>query len=169
VNSAAGSANSAAGGGSGGGVGGGEGNDDVEVTVGNRKDPEEYNGQSSIANNTEEGRMDPPEEEVQRGLDPEEEEAVFDGFDNDAGSSPQQSQSQKSSTGKTPDMENSMEEMVNRYDDEYDKEEGRGFELNTQDNEEVGFENSYGGFNEEENDEVGYCLLLCNDLSCYLA
>ena len=93
---------------------------------------------------------DPPEEEAaaeeERGLDPDEEDVVVD-------KSSSQLLNAKSS-GNTPDMENSMEEMVERYDDEFDggddKDSG-GFELNTQ--EEVGFDNEFGGFDDGQQEE----------------
>jgi hypothetical protein len=104
---------------------------------------------------------DPPEnieeEEVMRGLDPDQDEGFdnnndeFDNnndeFDNEQEEDAKSMQLSAKSSSKTPDMENSMEEMVEKYNDEYeDDEEGRGFELNTQ--EEGGFENNYDDFEE---------------------
>jgi len=61
------------------------------------------------------------------------------------------------SSDRTPAMENSMEEMVGTYDDEYDEGGGGGFELNTQG--EVGFDNDYDHFEEEVSgvDTCGVC------------
>lgn len=114
--------------------------------------------------------MDPPSEEEARGLDPEEVafDSTNDGF-SDGGVDVTSHQSGKSAVssqlltasqsvdGKTPDMENSMEEMVDRYEDEYDKEEGAGFELNTQ--EDVGFDNHYDGFDDEVSALVDLCVV----------
>eukprot|EP00804_Cyclotella_cryptica_P028163 CCRYP_011029-RA/>CCRYP_011029-RA protein AED:0.02 eAED:0.02 QI:244/1/1/1/1/1/2/525/757 len=114
---------------------------------------------------------DPPEEMSkgrERGLDPEEEamdpEEAFDSNDqistaaSNADESSRRSIAAKSS-GKTPDMENSMEEMVERYDDEYNdnEDEGPGFELAAQ--EDVGFDNDHDDLNDDYEEKVSLYLV----------
>ena len=101
----------------------------------------------------EEEGNDPPEGQ-ERGLDPEEsythDQVAFSKDDEVDAKSSLNAKSSSSET--TPDMEHSMEEMVERYDDEFDVKDSGGFQLHTEENE--GFENDFGGFDEEE--EVGF-------------
>jgi hypothetical protein len=106
---------------------------------------------------------DPPEEILEDrkgGLDPEEKPTGpnegFDAYDHistaasGADDTSRRSFASPKSSGKNHDMENRMEEMLERYDDEYnnDEEEAPGFELAAQ--EDDGFENDRDDLEDDE-------------------
>jgi hypothetical protein len=120
------------------------------------------------------GPMDPPEEtDDKRGMDPNEnddpltdkmkeaaiEPEEFDNNNDDESEDESNINANVSakSSGITPDVENSMEELVERHD-EYEGDEGGGFELATQEDE--GFDNNYDDYEEVSQ----YCLfVVCVD------